>query len=63
MTGGAANKEKNIVSISSSNMTGGAANKKQNMVSISSPDMTGGEANKETRYSLNILIRYDKRSS
>ena len=30
---------------------------------ITSPDMTGGTANKETKYSLNILIRYDWRSS
>ena len=44
-------------------MTGGAANKKQNIVSISSSDMTGGAANKETKYSLNILIRYDWISS
>ena len=32
------------------------------IVSISSSDMTGGAANKETKYSLNILIRYDWRS-
>ena len=45
-------------------MTGGAANKEgKNIVSISSLDMTGGTANKETKYSLNILIRYDWRSS
>ena len=37
--------------------------KKQNIVSIASSDMTGGAANKETKYSLNILIRYDWRSS
>ena len=37
--------------------------KKQNIVPISSPDMTGGVANKERKYSLNILIRYDWRSS
>ena len=30
---------------------------------ISSSDMTGGAANKETKYSLNILTRYDWRSS
>ena len=53
-------KKQNIVSISS-DMTGGAANKKQNIVTTS--DMTGGAANKETKYSLNILIRYDWRSS
>ena len=63
MTGGAADKETKLVSISSSDMTRGAANKKQNIVSISSSDMTGGAANKETKYNLNILIRYDWRSS
>ena len=30
---------------------------------ISSSDNTGGAANKETKYSLNIHIRYDWRSS
>ena len=55
--------KQNIVSISSSDMTGGAANKKQNIVSISSSDMTGGADTKETKYSLNILSRYDWRSS
>ena len=30
---------------------------------ISTSDMTGGAANKDTKYSLNILIRYDWRSS
>ena len=63
MTGGAANKETNIVSISSSDMTGGADNKETNIVSISTSDLTGGEANVETKYRLNILIRYDLRSS
>ena len=63
MTGGAANKETIIVSISTSDMTGGEGNKETNIVSISSSDMTGGAANKETKYSLNILIRYDWRSS
>ena len=42
-------------------MTGGAANKEKKIVSISSSYMTGGAANKETKYSLNILIRYDWR--
>ena len=44
-------------------MTGGAANKETKYSLISSSDMTGGAYNKEIKYSLNILIRYDWRSS
>ena len=56
-------KIQNIVSISSSDMTGRATNKEIKYSLITSSDMTGGASNKEIKYSLNILIRYDWRSS
>ena len=48
MTGGAANKETNIVSISHQIWLEEQLIRKQNIVPISSSDMTGGAANKET---------------
>ena len=44
-------------------MTGRAANNEIKYSLITSSDMTGGTYNKEIKYSLNILIRYDWRSS